>query len=592
MDNLEERARRWGVETGYHDIFGQWRAASPHALERLTAALTGEGQILPISGAAVSSDPVRAFQGDGNCCWMPAVQLYAVRSRRNWGHGDFSDLANLLTLAAQFGAAGVGLNPLHSLFPERAEEASPYAPNSRLFLNPLYIDVDAIPEFPGVAAAGLADEIVAARASDIVSYARVARAKLIGIRIAYDRFRASASHERRGDFEAYRDRQGDALLRFACFESLRRQYAPASWPEWPEVWRAASLTDLHKFRAANSCECEFVEFAQWIADRQLRVCRETARKSQMPIGLYVDLAVGVHPHGADAWGQQDMFVPDTSIGAPPDEFNPAGQDWGLAPFNPHALAANNFRPIREMLRETMQYAGAIRLDHVLGLNRIYMIPRGMDAANGAYVRYPFEQLLTAVAEESNRCRCIVIGEDLGTVPDGFRETLARWGLWTFRVMLFERQHDGSFRQPEAYPPEAVATFNTHDLPSFRGWLQDYDLRMKRAIGLDPGESDEARAAARQALIAILAARVPDFAPDEFSAVAAFLASTPSRLVTVSLEDVLGVTDQVNIPGTTTQHPNWARKLPVLLEELGQHQSWRTVAQAFAQSGRSINTALS
>jgi 4-alpha-glucanotransferase len=235
--------------------------------------------------------------------------------------------------------------------------------------------------------------------------------------------------------------------------------------------------------------------------------------------------------------------------------------------------------MRQLMGAAMRHAGAIRLDHVLGLKRVFMVPLGHSAAEGAYVNFPFEPLLRVIAEESNRLRCIVIGEDLGTVPENFRETIGRWGLWCYRVMLFEREGDGRFRPPEAYPQDALATFNTHDLPSFRGWLATHDLQVKRAIGLDPGENDGARAWAIEKLREILAQHGGGCPPDDIAAVAAFLAATPSRLVVMSLDDVLGVLDQVNIPGTVNQHPNWRRRLPVALEDLNR------VAEVFARAGR-------
>jgi 4-alpha-glucanotransferase len=243
--------------------------------------------------------------------------------------------------------------------------------------------------------------------------------------------------------------------------------------------------------------------------------------------------------------------------------------------------------MRALMAASMRHSGAIRLDHVLGLKRIFMIPHGLGAAEGAYVHFPLESLLRVIAEESNRFRGIVIGEDLGTVPDGFRKSLARWGLWTYWVMLFEREGDGRFRHPEAYPVEALATFNTHDLPTFRGWLTAHDLAVKRAIGVDPGETDAARARAQAALRAVLSECASGYAQDDFAAVASFLGQTPSRLVVVGLEDVLDEIEQVNIPGTTDQHPNWRRRLPVPVEDLGMHDGLQRVAQAFTQAGRSI-----
>ena len=584
MNDLEEAARKCGIDAGYHDVFGNWHQVSAETRRRLVEALStaredeSSPQILPPTEARE-----RAFQGDGGLVWGLAVQLYALRSRRNWGHGDFTDLKNLIGVAARAGADAVGLNPLHALFPERAEQSSPYGPNSRLFINPLYIDVAAIPEFPDLDARE--SELVDLRQPVLIAYRDVGRLKLDGLRTAYDAFRKSASAARREDFKAFRREQGERLLRFAAFEVLRLKHAPEPWPRWPQPWRSPDTETLLKFRNENEGACAFQEFMQWTADRQLRACQDAARRHGMAIGLYSDLAVGIDPHGADAWSEQAAIVTAVSIGAPPDEFNRAGQNWGLAPFNPRSMAKDDYAPLRRLMQATMRHAGAVRLDHVLGLKRLFLIPHGFEAGQGAYVHYPFEDTLRVIAQESNKARCVVIGEDLGTVPEGFRDTLARWGFWTYRVMLFEREADGQFRAPEHYPAEALATFNTHDLPTFRGWLVGHDLKVKHSLGIDPGESDEARHWWQGALRKILTERVPEFLPEDFVAVAKVLAATPSRLVMVSLEDILGVIEQINIPGTTDQHPNWARKLPVDLEELEEHEALRRVAQAFEAGGR-------
>ncbi len=586
MKDFMVTAQNWGIEPGYYDVSGHWHEANRSTIARLIAALSdGHERPSGIDIAALSSDPMRAFQGDGRRLWALSLQLYAVRSRRNWGHGDFTDLAQIIALAAACGAAGVGLNPLHALFPDRAEQASPYAPNSRIYLNPLYIDVEAITEFSGASTAELEGDLDALRACNMIDYTGVARAKLSGLRLAYDRFRTTASAGRRTEFEAYRAEQGEVLLRFACFECLRQRYGPKSWREWPTPWRNPALANLEEFRQAQIEDCEFHEFTQWVADQQLQSCKDAARKRGLPIGLYIDLAVGIDPNGADAWSRQDAVLTNVSVGAPPDQFNPSGQNWGLAPFNPHTLVAKDFAPMRQLIRVAMRHAGAIRIDHVLGLKRAFMIPDGCQPAEGTYVRFPFEQLLRIIAQESDRLRCIVIGEDLGTVPQGFRETLARWGLWTYRVMLFERESDGQFRPPEAYPVEAVASFNTHDLPSFRGWLQSHDLLVKRTLGLNPGETDEARVRAQQMLRAILLKCLPGYTTTDIAAVARFLAATPSRLVVISLEDILGEIEQVNIPGTTDQHPNWRRKHMIAIDDLESQGELGRVAKVFLDAGR-------
>jgi 4-alpha-glucanotransferase len=591
MNDLTATAQAWGVETEYFDVFGKRYVASEATLQRLIEAVSAgrAGPAAVDASAEPAKEPkMRCWQGDGRRLWLLAVQLYALRSRRNWGIGDFTDLGHLVARAAEHGAAGIGLNPLHALFPDDAERASPYAPNSRLFINPLYIDVEAIPEFPGLMAAELDDEVVALRETELVAYARVAAAKMRGLRFAYETFRAAASAKRRADFETYREEQGDALLRFACFEVLRQHHTPAPWTEWPHPWRSPEIADLHDFRFRHHDEVAFQEFVQWVADRQLAACQHAAHQNGMPVGLYIDLAVGIDRHGADAWANHGAVLNGVSIGAPPDEFNPGGQDWGLAPLNPHTVPENDFQNVRLLMRAAMRHAGAIRLDHVLGLQRMFMIPLGHPALEGAYVRFPFHRLLSVIAEESVRLECIVIGEDLGTVSANFRETVARWGLWSYRVMLFEREGgDAHFKPPEAYPAAALATFNTHDMGSFRGWLEGHDMAVKRAIGFDPGEDDGARDWARQKLRETLSERVPDQAPDDIAGVAEFLGLTPSHLVAISLDDVLGEREQVNIPGTTDQHPNWRRKLPLLIEELEGHDTLRRLGEAFARAGRSI-----
>jgi 4-alpha-glucanotransferase len=526
--------------------------------------------------------PARAYRGRDGKLWALAVQLYGVRSRRNWGHGDFTDLAALLDLAADLGAAGIGVNPLHALFDDRPECISPYAPNSRLFLNPLYIDVEAVPEFPGLKRSGLQSEVTRLRQQALVDYAGVAAAKRKGLRLAHAAFRRKPDRARRAAFEAFRQRAGSALTRFAGFELLRRRHAGAWW-DWPHPWRSPDAQALAALRASDAEEIEFFEFVQWIADEQLAACAAKARARHLPIGLYLDIAVGVDAGGADAWSEQGAILHALSIGAPPDPLNSAGQNWGLAGFNPAGLIERAFAPFRGMLQSAMCHAGAVRLDHVLGLKRLFMIPHGMRAGEGAYLRQPFEALLAVVAQESVTQRCIVIGEDLGTVPENFRETLADWGIWSYRVMMFERDAAGAFLPPERYGADSLVTFNTHDLATFAGWLSGHDLEVKRAVGLDPGESDEQRAAAIMALRAALTGGPG--AVNELTATARHLAATPSRLLVLAMEDVLGLQDQPNIPGTVDEHPNWRRRLPVLLEDLARVETLAELARVMTEAGR-------
>lgn len=504
--------------------------------------------------------PPTAFAGNFKRTWLIAVQLYSLRSARNWGIGDFTDLEAVIRFAAAAGAEGVGLNPLHALFDDRPNECSPYSPNSRQFLNPLYIDVEGLKGVgPNVDARA---EIARLRATEKVDYPAVANLKQRALRRAYEVQRAALKDD--ADFAEFRNERGAKLRRFACFEVLRH-LRQTPWWTW-EDWSKPSDAQCEAFASGdNADEVAFIEFVQWIADRQLRACRDLARSLGMSVGLYLDVAVGVQNDGFDAWDEQHAISRQLGVGAPPDPLNTAGQSWGLAGFNAAGLEARRFEPFRDILRASMRYAGAIRLDHVLGLQRLYLVPHGFPPSEGVYVQMPFESMLAITSMESNANCCVVIGEDLGTVPDGFRDALGHWGIWSYRVMMFEQDyHSKAFFQPEHYPENALVTFNTHDLATFAGWRSRSDLALKRSLGIDPGESDEARQHAVAMLHNVLHEAHID--GEDFNAVTRFLARTPSRLLAIALEDLLGVMDQPNIPGTVDEHPNWRQRLPSYVED--------------------------
>ncbi|MGN6311492.1 MAG: 4-alpha-glucanotransferase [Xanthobacteraceae bacterium] len=509
--------------------------------------------------------PATAYQGEFERSWLLAVQLYGLRSPRNWGIGDFSDLKRLIELAALWGADGIGLNPLHALFAERPNDCSPYSPNTRLFLNALYIDVEAIPELPLSFAADHHEALQCARQNALVNYAAIAELKWRALRVAFDRFNLIHDAERVAAFTAFREEGGSTLWRFGCFEVLRCRFHRPWW-EWPEPWRSAEDAACESLRATeDNTEIVFAAFVQWIADEQLRACRDRAAQLGMSVGLYLDVAVGVQPDGFDAWNEQAAISRHLAVGAPPDALNTAGQNWGLAGFNDAGLQSSGFAPFRDMLRAAMRYAGAIRLDHILGLKRLFLVPQGFGPRDGAYVRMPFLALLAIVAQESMAARCVVIGEDLGTVPPGFRDEIAAWGIWSYRVMMFERDGNGRFLGADHYSEKSLVTFNTHDLASFAGWRDAGDLTLKQSLGIDPGESIEARHHARQMLSDVL--RGETIEQDDYFGVLRFLARTRSRLLAVALDDLLAVNEQINVPGTVDQHPNWRRRLPLTLDEI-------------------------
>ena len=543
-------------ESSDHAI--DWPKDLPPGVYRLHISDATTAEDVPLISA-----PERAFGGEFDRCWLLAVQLYGVRSARNWGMGDFTDLASLIELADHLGADGVGLNPLHALFDDRPGDCSPYSPNSRLFLNALYIDVEKLPEFQPDSETN--EALAPLRAGDVVDYVGVAGLKWRALRRAFAAFKANARPGGQQDFDKFRAERGTLLSHFACFEVLRHKFGKPWW-EWPPEWRQPDDAGCAALRqGADANEIEFVEFVQWTADRQLGAAADLAKQLGMKVGLYLDVAVGVQADGFDAWNEQVAISRHLGVGAPPDPLNTAGQTWGLAGFNAVGLEFESFVPYRDMLRASMRHAGAIRLDHVLGLKRLYLVPQGFTARDGVYVQMPFEALLAVTAQESVANRCVVIGEDLGTVPEGFRDQIADWGIWSYLVMMFERDDAGSFRHIDHYLTNALVTFNTHDLSTYAGWRSFGDLKLKRSLGIDPGETDDARWHALAMLDDVLRHHTID--RNDLYSVTNFLARTRSRLLAVSLEDLLGVVDQPNIPGTINEHPNWRRRLPVPIEEM-------------------------
>src|SRR5437763_551378 len=534
--------------------------------------------------------------------WGLTTQLYGLRSRRDWGIGDFTDLAGLCRDAAPLGAAAIGVNPLHALFAAEPRHFSPYSPSSRARLDYRYMDVAAVPGFgDDPAARGLAreDAIAAARGAEFVEYACVAAVKRPVLEALCQRFRKqhlggqrNAQDALGASFRLFQQEGGAALAAFAIFEALHehfsREGAEFSWRDWPAAMRDPNSATVAEFARANADRVEFFQFLQWEADRQLGDAAAAGSRSGLAIGLYRDLAVGVNPNGAEAWADQELVAPGAAIGAPPDPLSRAGQNWGLAPINPLVLRRRGFAPIIAALRANMRHAGILRIDHVMGLQRLYWIPSGSRATGGAYVNYPFEALLRLVALESQRQRCAVIGEDLGTLPEGFRETMQTANVLSYRIFAFERRHDGRFVPPEEYPPLAAASAATHDLATLKGFWLGRDIEWRRRLGLYPDPAAEAIEAAerhrdRQFLLEALAAEgllapnrcdqllpsdgEPAYTAELGAAIHAYLAGSRARLMLVQLEDVAGESEQANLPGTDAGHPNWRRRLGCTIEEL-------------------------
>lgn len=537
--------------------------------------------------------PARAYQPaavrERRGAWGLAVQLYGLRSERNWGIGDFADLAAVVDRAAPLGAAATGLNPLHALFPDDPEQASPYSPSSRLFLNTLYLDVTAIDDFAEctqaqslVGSAKFQAELRRLRAEPFVAYAGVAACKQRVLELLYESFRdrhLGDPEDARGHaFRAFQRRTSPALRRFATFNVLRETLsasdpAQRSWHHWPTELRDCGTRAVAEFADVHRARVEYHEYLQWQADAQLAHAAARARGAGMGIGLYQDLAVGFDPDGADAWAMQETLVPGWSIGAPPDSYNLNGQDWGLMPPNPGRLRELAYRPFIEMLRANMRHAGALRVDHVLGLKRLFWVPQGARPVDGAYIRYPFDDLLGLVALESMRHRCLVVGEDLGTVPPGFRQALNDRGIFSYEVLYFARDRKG-FRAPKRWPTDALGTVSTHDLPPLAGYWTGADIDLRNDLSLYPDaglvarDRAERKAMRRDLAAALRAAGLPatgDAVPVE--SVHRFLARSAARLVMAQIEDMIGQVEPANVPGTVTEHPNWRRKLPRPIDDI-------------------------
>ena len=551
-------------------------------------------------------------------CWLPAeiergerlwgvsAQLYLLRSAGDWGIGDYGDLTHLVTLLLPRGASVIGLNPLHAMFLDDPEHASPYSPASRLLLNVLNIDVAQVEAMrKSRRGAGGDDSAVRAevfegrlqhcRDAPLVDYSGVAALKLPVLRSLFAEWEAARDCAEWRAFAAFRRASGELFERGVLFLAIREHFSgkphcSADWHTWPEDFRDPRSAAVARFAAEHADHVTFHAWLQYLADLQLEAAAAAA--APMAVGLYRDLAVGADRTGAETWANQSAVVADAQVGAPPDIYNPSGQDWGLPPFNPRALRAEAYRSFIDLIRTNMRHAGGLRIDHVMALRQLYWVPRGRSPAEGAYVRYPLEDLVGIIALESQRNRCLVVGEDLGTVPEGFRERMASARILSYRVLFFEKDKTG-FIAPPDYPKLAIAVEGSHDLPTLSAWWQAADLRLKEQLDLFPHPDDARRARAerdqdrRDLLAALRAAGLADAAfepnvdPDLlFRAAHTFLARTDSALALVQLDDITDELSPVNVPTTSNEHPNWRRRLSLSLEQLNDCARFTGIAEIF------------
>jgi 4-alpha-glucanotransferase len=546
-------------------------------------------------------------------CWVPAsmkedrrlwgvsAQLYLLRSEENWGIGDFGDLRRFVEGLAKRGADIAGLNPLHAMFLDNPEHASPYSPASRLFLNVLYIDVTAAPAFANckdamrlVESPEFQEKLQKCRSSELVDYTHVAELKLPVLGRLFRHWNSSSVG--RNSFETFRKQRGETLERSCVFHALRQKFASQDpplrdWRLWPEEYRRPGSAEVAAFAIEHHDEVTFMAWMEWVADLQLASAATTAK--EMEIGLYRDMAVGADITGVETWSNQSAIVSGAHVGAPPDVFNPSGQDWGLPPFSPRALQKEGYRGFIELIRANMRYAGALRIDHVMALQHLYWVPESRSPREGAYVSYPTEDLIGILALESQRNRCMVVGEDLGTVPDGFRERMAKANILSYRVLFFEQNpKTGAFRKPEAYPKLSVAVASNHDLPTIRAWWEGRDISLRERLHLfpDPHGADEQRtqrARDRSQLLRSLRQQGLLAKNEEPSPAAlvplvhAFLARSSSFLALAQVDDIAGEIDPVNLPGSL-DYPNWRRRLSVTLADLFEGFKIDELAEIFAR----------
>ena len=556
-----------------------------------------------VGGACASTRvivaPDRAYLPDGLRAAGVAIALYGVRSERNWGCGDFRDLQGVVDwVADQVGASFVALNPLHAIHNRRPYNTSPYLPNSIFYQNWLYLDVEGIPDFAACPRAQrlwakpeIQQEVAALRASEFVEYERVQALKMRFLKPLFATFLREyhAGSARAREFQQYIDCEGELLRRFATYCALDEWIHSRNpnvwlWTDWPEPFRNPDSAETEAFRKKHWRLVLFYQYLEWQINLQLSAAQQHSRDKGLSIGLYHDLALATDRFGSDLWAHRSFYAAGCRVGSPPDDFSPQGQDWAFPPPNAAQHRESGYRLFVESIRKNSRYGGALRIDHVMRFFRLYWIPDGADAAHGAYVRDHWDDLIRIVALESVRHKVVVIGEDLGTVEPEVRQTLARFGILSYRLLYFEKDEQGTFRKPADYSRQALVSSTTHDLPTLAGfWIhRDIDERRRAGVIDDAGyrAQREGREIEKQKMLdALLAAGllpawyprsardIPELTGELHNAVIGFLASTPSMLLLVNQEDLTKETAQQNLPGTTWQYPNWSRKMHFRIDEL-------------------------
>jgi 4-alpha-glucanotransferase len=608
IDRLGEKL---GIQATYEDLQGVVQEVPRSTRLRLLEALGFHDQGLrePVEDRQTP----RLEVPEGTKCYLPdrlqenrvwgiSLQLYELRSSRNHGIGDFEDLKDVCRIAADAGADFIGLNPLHALFLSDPARCSPYSPSNRLFFNPLYLAVDGVPGF----SQDMIDQKMAARLrySETVDYVGVADVKLAVLRTLWRRWKGSDHQNPRFSRSAFRDFKsagGHDLYGHCLFDTISGQMMEkgygSGWPGWPQPFRDCQSREVQDFAAAHEEDIDFHAWLQWLTTLQIEEVVTYARAVGLGIGLYFDFAVGEVPDGSSTWSRSDLVLRGMHIGAPPDAFSAAGQDWGLVPLSPAPLIDPSTSHYKKLVGASMSFAGALRLDHAMSLWQLFLIPEGETPAAGGYMRYPFPEMIRSLAEISNAQQTIVVGEDLGNVPEGFRPAMEKAGILGYRVLYFEDYDDQGFNL-EAIPYHSLACLSTHDLSPLAGWWSTDDISLEERLGrVDHevalqlrSERQKRKGALLQGLasIGLLPTDVPitndgeAILPEVAVGLHRLLARVPSMLVTARLSDLLGESVATNIPGTSSEYPNWQLKLKVLLEDLPTNPVYTAISAALSE----------
>ncbi|MCB0344172.1 MAG: 4-alpha-glucanotransferase [Bdellovibrionales bacterium] len=536
--------------------------------------------------------------------WGVSAQVYSILSDGNWGVGDLSDLHTLVDSLGSAGASFLGLSPMHALSFSRPSAYSPYSPTSRVWLNPFFINVTWLAERIGCSdfvefarRKGYFDFARAERANEIIDYSSIAEHKVAALAYLFEHFESqhlSKNTKLAEEFAAFVQSNAASLQSFAVFEALGQTLksdlsdAPP-WQDWPEQFRNPNSAAVKNFSSNNGHSVRFQLFLQWAMNKGLKALSAHSNRCGLNIGLYFDLAVGADPGGADVWANQSAYALGASVGAPPDAYNHLGQDWGFCPMKPETLRGEAYESMREMLGANMRFAGALRIDHVMSLMRLYLVPKGSPPHLGTYIRYPLREMLAVLALESVRHKCLVIGEDLGVVPDSFRDAMSRWNLFSYRVFLFMKYGQGDFIPQGEYPQRCIVTTTTHDLPTAWMFWNEGDLKLKRKFNLflDPAQDAqlaEERYHDRRGLLHTLRqsgyelgqADEAHLTQEALVAMYRFLWESPAKILAMPFEELAGLAQQSNLPGVPFDYPSWRVRTQLSLSAFETSAIWSKV----------------